>query len=570
MHTLPIVTGAALALLAMSATASAADAAAGRNAFLQQCALCHRAGPANEGGAQGPDLAGIRGRKAGSVPGFPYTDALKHSGLRWNAQSLDRFLASPQKLVPGTAMVIEVADATQRADLVAFLRSVQGKPVSGAAAAAGAAAASASTGDWRNDRPGRVHRIDAGALPAPFATASVRNTPRVVPEPAGATLAAPPGFAVSVFSEDVQRPRFLRTAPNGDIFVAESSQGRVRVLRPAASGATAERSAVFAQGLTGVYGIAFYPAGPDPEWVYVAETQRVLRFPYRSGDLEARAPGEVVIARLSDSDGGHSTRTLEFAPDGKRLFVSVGSRSNVAETQTVKSAEQIREWEANEAQGAAWDDERHRADVLAFDMDAQGGPREPARVFATGLRNCVGLALQPATGSLWCSGNERDGLGNELVPDYATRVREGGYYGWPWYYLGDHEEPRLAGRRPDLRGKAIVPDVLFTAHSAATGLVFYDARAGAAAFPSEYVGEAFAVFHGSWNRSERTGHKVVRLRMQDGKPTGEYEDFLTGFIVADDAVWGRPVAATVAADGALLVSDDGGNRIYRVAWAGAK
>jgi glucose/arabinose dehydrogenase len=228
-----------------------------------------------------------------------------------------------------------------------------------------------------------------------------------------------------------------------------------------------------------------------------------------------------------------------------------------------KSPEEVREWEAAHGLGAAWGPEENRAAVLVFEV----GSAKPGKIFATGIRNCVGLTVQPATGDPWCTTNERDRIGDDLVPDYTTRVKEGGFYGWPWYYIGNHEEPRLKGDRPDLADKVTVPDVLIASHSAPLNLTFYTATSGKAAFPAEYVGDGFAVLHGSWNRSDRTGHKVVRVRMAKDVPTGAYEDFLTGFIVDDGNSWGRPVAAVVAADGALLVSEDGNNTIYRVAYS---
>jgi glucose/arabinose dehydrogenase len=193
--------------------------------------------------------------------------------------------------------------------------------------------------------------------------------------------------------------------------------------------------------------------------------------------------------------------------------------------------------------------------VLAFDPDGKN-----QTLYATGIRNCVGLAIQPATGAPWCSTNERDGLGDDLVPDYVTSVKEGGFYGWPWYYIGSHEDPRHPGARADLKDKVTTPDVLLQAHSASLGLTFYDAGQ----FPAEYRGDAFAAEHGSWNRSKRTGYKVIRIRMRDGVPTGEYEDFATGFVVNDREVWGRPVGIAVARDGSLLISEDGNGTIWRV------
>jgi glucose/arabinose dehydrogenase len=243
------------------------------------------------------------------------------------------------------------------------------------------------------------------------------------------------------------------------------------------------------------------------------------------------------------------------------MFVSVGSQSNVAEGMPKKTAAEIKAWEAERGLGATWGDEENRADVLVFDVGSNKG-----KVFATGIRNCVGLTVQPKTGDLWCTTNERDLLGDDLVPDYSTRVKEGHYYGWPWYYMGNNEDPRLKGDRPDLAGKATKPDVPYTPHSAALNLAFYTATSGASAFPKEYVGEGFAVLHGSWNRAFRTGHKVVRVKMKNGVPTGEYEDFMVGFIADDGNAWGRPVGAAVASDGSLLISDDGSNVVYRISY----
>jgi hypothetical protein len=290
-----------------------------------------------------------------------------------------------------------------------------------------------------------------------------------------------------------------------------------------------------------------------------------VRFPYRSGDLTARGPAEVVVPHLADSTGGHTTRDVAFSRDGRRIFISVGSGSNVAEEMPLKSPAEIRDWAARHARGATWGYESGRADILETDPEG----RQPLRIFATGIRNAVGLAVQPATGELWASTNERDALGDDLVPDYITHVREGGFYGWPWYYLGNHEDPRHAGERPDLAGQATVPDVPVQSHSATLEMVFYPANAsGLSAFPVEYRGDIFAAFHGSWNRTGRTGSKVVRVRLQNGVPTGEYEDFLIGFVIDDGRVWGRPVGVAVARDGALLVTDDANGTLWRVAYGG--
>jgi glucose/arabinose dehydrogenase len=419
----------------------------------------------------------------------------------------------------------------------------------------GGALAQSSGPDWKADAPGRTHRIDVAALPAPFATPSAREFPRVVPKPADAQLKLPPGFKIDVLTRDVDGPRVMRIAPNGDIFVAETQQGRVKVLRPSADGMSVASASVFVEGLNRPFGMQFYPAGAQPQWLYVSEMNRVTRYRYSVGATKAQGEPEVVVEQLAPTTMGHYSRDLVFSPDGKR--------TNVAEEMPKKTPAEIKAWEAEHGLGAAWADETNRADVLVFDV----GANKPGKPFATGIRNCVGLTIQPATGDLWCTTNERDALGDGLVPDYSTRVREGGFYGWPWYYMGDHEDPRHAGERPDLKGKTITPDVPYEAHSAAVGLAFYTANTGASAFPQEYVGDAFAVFHGSWNKANRTGHKIVRVPMKNGVPTGEYVDFLVGFITPDAQPWARPASVTEARDGSLLLSDDDGDVIYRISYS---
>jgi glucose/arabinose dehydrogenase len=406
----------------------------------------------------------------------------------------------------------------------------------------------AAYGDWRTDAPGVRRLITPADLPPPFATLSAGNPSRRAARTPSEVPKAPEGFSVALFAEGLSVPRVVRTAPNGDIFVAENEAGRVRVFRADGAVATPGQGAVFAEGLERPFGIAFAPS-TDPHWVYVATPGLVVRYPYRSGDIKASGPAEI-IAELP-SGGSHSTRDLASSPDGGRLFVSVGSATNVDQgVRPDLTAQPI---------GASGGVEQDRADVLAFDPD--GGHR---RVVATGIRNCSGLTVQPATGALWCAVNERDGLGDDLPPDYATRVVDGAFYGWPWYYIGAHEDPRHKGERPDLAGRVTTPDVLFQPHSAPLGITFYEGDA----FPAEYKGDAFVAFHGSWNRAKRTGYKVVRLLMKDGKPTGVYEDFLVGFVANDESVWGRPVDVAVTKDGALLVTDDGGGAIWRVRWTG--
>jgi glucose/arabinose dehydrogenase len=405
----------------------------------------------------------------------------------------------------------------------------------------------AAFGDWRTDAPGVRRLITPADLPPPFATSSTANMSQHEARTGAELPKAPSGFTVEQFATGLNMPHVTRIAPNGDIFVAETGAGSVRVFHPGASSGPA-KGEIFAAGLQRPYGIAFYPSGSDPKFVYVASPDSVVRFPYRSGEMKASGPAQK-IASLPNG-GGHWTRDLAFSPKDKTLFVSVGSASNDAEGLRAMAASVL---------GASFGDEQRRADVLAFDPD--GGHE---RVYATGIRNCSGLAVQPGTGALWCAVNERDGLGDDLPPDYVTHVAEGAFYGWPWYYLGDHPDPRHKDERADLASAITTPDVLIQAHSAPLAIAFY----GADQFPSDYKGDAFVTLHGSWNRAKRTGYKVVRLVMKDGKPTGEYEDFLVGFVGDDKDVWGRPVGVAVAPDGSLLVSDDGSGSIWRVSYKG--
>jgi len=421
----------------------------------------------------------------------------------------------------------------------------------------------AAFGDWTTDAPGVTRKVTAADMPAPYATPSAGAGSAVVDKPAGAELHTLPGFSVTAFAK-MDGPRLVRVAPNGDIFVAETNNGRVRVLRAADGATQAQATETFADGLDRPFGIAFYPPGSDPKWVYVANNNSVVRFPYQSGDLKARGAAQVIVAKLAQDGRGHSTRDVAFSADGQKMFVAVGSGSNVAEEMPAKTAAETAAWQADHALGAAWGPEVGRADVRVFDPLGQGD-----QVFVAGVRNCVTVTVNPTTQDLWCATNERDGLGDNLPPDYATRVAQGQFFGWPWYYIGDHEDPRQKGARPDLADKVSVPDVLFQPHSAPLELAFYTAKAGPAAFPADYRGDAFVALHGSWNRARRTGYKVVRLKLNNGIPTGEYEDFLTGFVVDSKSVWGRPVGIAVAHDGALLVTDDGGDTLWRVAYSGA-
>jgi len=391
--------------------------------------------------------------------------------------------------------------------------------------------------DYRSEAPGTTHRISVGDLPAPYATRSADNQPSVVARPEHAWPVAPHGFKVERLVTGLKEPRVMRRAPNGDVFLAESGAGRIRVLRGITAEGKPERMELFADGLKRPYGIAFYPPGPDPQWLYVGDSASVVRFAYQNGQLRASGPAQ----RLADlPEGGHWTRDLQFSKDGATLFVAVGSASNVDDPDT----------SSYEAQ---------RADILAFDPD--GSHR---RVHAWGIRNASGLAIDP-NGALWCVVNERDGLGDNLVPDYVTQVRAGGFYGWPWWYIGAHQDPHHPGKHPELGASAIVPDVLLQPHNASLELTFYEGKQ----FPAEYKGDIFASQHGSWNKAVRVGYEVIRVPLhQTGHASGEYEDFLTGFVLPDGNVWGRPVGITMAPDGSLLVSDDGSNSIWRVSYIG--
>jgi glucose/arabinose dehydrogenase/cytochrome c2 len=547
--------------LAACPPAFSADASTGKAVFRQRCSVCHTAESGDDGGAQGPSLSGVFGRPAASAPQFSYTQALRDSKLTWDAPTLKHFLGAPTNVVPGTSMVLAVPDEADRDNLIAYFQSLAGRAPA-ATQAITVPAASAQSANWRLDAPGQVHRINIASLPPPYATASSRNSSSVVPKPPSATLALPSGFTIEPFATGLAGPRKMLVAPNGDILVTEMIGGRVTVLHPTPDGSRSGGTDVYLKGLKQPFGLAFYPSAQNPQWLYVAETNRVTRYAYQVGDVKPRGETQIVVAQLP-SGVGHSTRDIAFSPDGKQLFVSVGSGSNVAETMSKKTPAEIESWEREHGLGAAWDAETNRAAVLVFDAAAPAAPV----IFASGIRNCVSLTVQPVNGALWCTTNERDALGDDLVPDYSTRVKRGSFYGWPWYYMGSNEDPRLKGERPDLAGKVSVPDVPYQSHSAALSMTFYQASSGKFAFPSAFVGDAFVGFHGSWNRSLRTGYKLVRVHMQNGEPRGDYEDFLTGFVVDDSHVWGRPVATAELGDGSLLMSEDGGNVIYRISYA---
>jgi glucose/arabinose dehydrogenase len=376
------------------------------------------------------------------------------------------------------------------------------------------------------------HEIKLADLPPPEVQRGPVNMSKIVPRPEGAELTLPPGFEISVWAEgDLERPRWMAQSPNGDVFVAESEGSRISVLRDKNNDGKVDERFVFVTGLSRPFGMAFWR-----DYLYVGNTDAVVRFKYKPGQVKAEGPPEKIADLPMNGYREHWTRNLIFSPDGSKLYVTVGSKSNV---------------DAGE--------EPMRAAISEFNPDGTGH-----RIYASGTRNPIGLAFNPATKQLWSAVQERDLIGDDLVPDYVTSVKEGAFYGWPYSYIGRNEDPRRKGERSDLVQKAIVPDVLIQAHSAVLGLVFYDGSM----FPGEYRGDAYVALHGSWNRSKRTGYKIVRIRFKDGKPVGGYDDFITGWMLGEDnpAVWGRPVGLLVLKDGSMLVSDDGAHKIWRVAY----
>jgi len=500
---------------------------AGKTVYARNCLACH--GKAGKGTGNVPSLVDgkLKGVTEGEVFWF-VTKGDKDNGMpSWAAALTEE----------------------KRWQVITYVEAMASGKVG---ASAPAAAAEVDTGtikdaspnapftDFRYEKPGTIRKITVKDLPEPYATSSSSNGPELVARPENAWPVAPAGFKVELYAAGLENPRLLRTAPNGDVFLAESDAGRIRVFRGMTSDGKPEQMQIFASGLKKPYGIAFYPAGPDPQWIYIGDTNEVIRFPYHNGDMKASGAAQH-IADLP-AGGGHWTRALDFSSDGKKMFVAVGSGSNDDDVDTHPG-------------------EKDRADILVCD---------PANctlsVYAYGIRNAGGgIRVNPQTGELWCSVNERDALGDNLVPDYITHVEEGGFYGWPWWYIGAHQDPRQRGKHPELKDKVLVPDVLLQPHNASLEFTFYDGDK----FPAEYKGDIFASEHGSWNKAVRVGYEVIRVPLhQTGHATGEYQDFLTGFVLPDGHVWGRPVGMTEAADGSLLVSDDGANSIWRVSYTG--
>jgi glucose/arabinose dehydrogenase/mono/diheme cytochrome c family protein len=496
----------------------------GKAAFQQRCVACH--GPNGEGSGNIPSLATEKAQGASDGELFWYiTKGDVNNGMppwaslpeeqRWQIINYIRVLGASK---PGSPRVALSSDEA-------------------VSVGANSPPPKAPFTDYRFEKPGTTRKITLADLPAPLETTSAGNAPQVVPRPDNAWPQVPAGFKVELYASGLNQPRLIRTAPNGDFFVAESQTGEILVFRGISAEGKPQLTGTFATGLKRPFGINFYPPGPDPQWIYVGNTDSVVRFPYKNGDVKASGASEH-IADLPASSG-HWTRDIQFTLDGKKMLVSVGSASNINDPDTTP-------------------EEKNRADVLEFNPDGSG-----MRVFAYGIRNCVGMAVQPKTGELWCSVNERDGLGDNLVPDYITHVQEGGFYGWPWWYMGKHQDPRHEGKHPELKDKVITPDVILHPHNASLELTFYNGKQ----FPAEYLGDIFAAEHGSWNRSVRVGYELIRVPLdKSGHATGAYEDFMTGFVVDNGHVWGRPVGVTVAPDGSLLVTDDGSKSIWRISY----
>jgi glucose/arabinose dehydrogenase len=391
--------------------------------------------------------------------------------------------------------------------------------------------AAPAAAQFLDQAPGQRFQIDPNHLARPYATDSVDNTADIVSRPDPPPFKLPPGFSVNEFASGFRYPRWLAVASNGDVFLTLPQKGQVVLLRDGDGDGKAELKTVFAAGFERPHGLAFHDG-----YLYVADVNRVWRIAWQPGDTRARGkPAPVTGTGVFGSAEGHWSRNLVFSPDGKRFVVTVGSADNLGEDPPV------------------------RATLQSFAADGSD-----QQTLASGLRNSVGITYRPGSSDLYVVVNERDGLGDGLVPDYLTRIEPGGFYGWPYAYIGAHAQPDFPAR-PDLVAKAIVPDLLFQAHSAPLGLVFYDGKM----FPPDYQGDAFVALHGSWNSGKPTGYKIVRVPFKDGRPAGYYENFLTGFWIAGHEpaqVWGRPCDVAVAADGSLLVSDDASGTIWRISY----
>ncbi len=372
------------------------------------------------------------------------------------------------------------------------------------------------------DKPGMIFHVLPADLPAPYATPGVANWSETVARPANAKPEVPQGFSVSIFATGLSDPRWMTVAPNGDVFLAEAKAGKITLLRGG-------KASTFATGFDYPHGLALHDGA-----LYVGDREAVWRLAYTEGAMKPGARTRVT----KDSFGGksgHITRDIAFAPDGT-LYVAIGSANNIAE------------------------EKPPRASVQKITADGR------LQTFASGLRNPVGIVFYPGTDDLYVTVNERDGYGDGLVPDYLTRIAQGDFLGWPYAYIGHHPDPDFGAKRPDLVARTKTPDLLFQSHSAPLGLVFYEGTQ----FPASYKGDAFVALHGSWNSAAPTGYKVVRVKFANGRPVGGYENFATGFWQSGTTpaqVWGRPAGLAVAKDGSLLIADDEGKTVWRVAYA---
>ncbi|MCA1919624.1 MAG: sorbosone dehydrogenase family protein [Flavobacterium piscis] len=392
--------------------------------------------------------------------------------------------------------------------------------------------------DALSKQPNTIVKTAVGdlTLPPPYATESKTNNSKVIGWPEGKTPTAPAGFTVTKFADGFENPRWTYIAPNNDIFVVESgtrgSKNQITVLRDKDKDGKFETREVFIKDLNKPFGMLVLK-----DFFYIANTDGLYRYPYKNNPLKLETQGTKILELPAGGYNNHWTRNIIANPEGTKIYVSVGSGSNVGEN--------------------GMDKEVRRADILEINPDGTG-----EKIYAAGLRNPVGMDWNPANKELWTAVNERDELGDDLVPDYVTSVKRDGFYGWPYSYYGNIPDPRMKGERKDLVAKAIVPDVPVGAHTASLGLAFYTKDA----FPAKYKNGIFVGQHGSWNRAKISGYKVVFVPFANGKPSGKPEDFLTGFISnAEKAeVFGRPVAVTVTPDGSLLVNDDSGNTIWKV------
>jgi glucose/arabinose dehydrogenase len=369
-------------------------------------------------------------------------------------------------------------------------------------------------------------------LPPPYHTPSANNRPKVIPQPNGIHLRLPQGFDAAVYASGFEKPRFLVQGPSGEVLLTDSvANGKVHVLRDADKDGKPEDRKVLLEGLDRPYGMAFWK-----DYLYVAEAQSVKRYKYDKSALSVGSGEEVVS--LKGYTKGHWTRTILFDRKGQKMYLAVGSESNAAP-------------------GGPED----RAAINRYNPDGSGH-----EIYATGLRNTIGLRWYPGTDTLWAAVQERDGLGDDLVPDYFTTIKQGAFYGWPYAYIGPHEDPTNKGQREDLVKKTVAPDLLLPSHVAVLDHIFYTGKQ----FPSKYRGGAFLAYHGSQNRAERVGYSVAFLPFKNGKPAGQPEDFLTGWMLGKDKVevWGRPVGILQLSDGSLLVSEDGNNTIWRISYKG--